>query len=124
MSNQDQRQDARLGVNIEGQHNDFFLQCGDQIFQITNIRDVSVSGVGLETMEACEKGDTVVLKYESDDLNLTIRGTVMWCKPTDMGAHALGIEFDVQNREDNSLFFMAMRKYLDDFDSLPFNEAM
>ena len=124
MSNNDQRQDIRVGVSIDSQQNEFFLHCGDQSFEIRKIRDVSISGVGLETVQNCEKGDTVVLKYDSDDLKLNIRGTVMWCKPLDHDGYALGIEFDVQNREDNTLFFMAMRKYLDEFDSLPYNEAM
>ena len=124
MSNNDQRQDIRVGVSINNQYNDFFLHCGDQTFEISKIRDVSISGVGVETVQACEKGDTVVLKFDSDDLKLNIRGSVMWCKPLERDGYALGIEFDVQNREDNTLFFMAMRKYLDDFDSLPYNEAM
>lgn len=119
MGSSDQRQSSRVGINAEGHHNDFFVESSGQNHKISNIRDVSISGVGLELQQAHNKGDQVNLKYDSDDLQLSINGTVMWCESQADGHCAMGIQFDTDNGENNTLFFLAMRKYLDDFDSLP-----
>lgn len=119
MGSSDQRQSGRIGINVEGHHNDFFIESDGQKHAISNIRDVSISGVGLELQQTHHKGDSVSLIYDSDDLQLTIQGTVMWSETQANGQTAMGIQFDTHNGDDNTLFFMAMRKFLDEFDSLP-----
>jgi hypothetical protein len=114
----DKRRSSRSGLTIENHNNFFFLHCGDKVYEIQHIRDVSISGVGLELQEALPAGDQIVLKYNSDDFQLSINGVIKWSERGDSsdGRHAVGIEFDTANRQNNSLFFLALRKYLDDFD--------
>lgn len=115
----DQRRNTRSGLTIGDHQNHFFLRCGEQVHEIEYVRDVSISGVGLELQQPLPAGNQVALKYESDDFQLTINGTVKWCDRSDRGdgCCSIGIEFDPQDYENNSLFFLALRKFLDDFDS-------
>ena len=118
MSPKEKRRNARSSLNIGDEHNLFFLLAEGNSYEIREIRDVSISGVGLATQRAFEPGEKVALRYDSDDFELKIDGTVAWCNQThDNGNCHMGIEFDPANRENNSLFFLALRKYLDEFDS-------
>lgn len=111
----DQRQETRVNVNLQEQHNEFFMEVAGQTIAINNIRDVSVSGVGLELDHIIAQGETIALGYQSDDFNMKIKGTVAWCDASD-GPTSIGVEFSSDSPQDNMLFFMAMRKFLDQFD--------
>ncbi len=112
----EKRKNARSGLVMEDLENRFSLLCDRRNYAITKVRDVSISGVGLEAPHPFQSGDQVSLVYDSGDLRLSIGGTVMWCQPQSDGVHALGIQFDRANRQDTALFFLAIRKYLDEFD--------
>lgn len=113
----ERRRNTRSGLKIEDQHNLFFLKTQGDVHPITLVRDVSVSGVGLEMNQPFQPGEAVSLKYDADDFELTITGTIIWCQRIEQnGRYNLGIEFDRQNGENNALFFLALRKYLDEFD--------
>ncbi|MBI5450657.1 MAG: PilZ domain-containing protein [Gammaproteobacteria bacterium] len=115
----DQRQSARHGVQIDGREHLFTMSAGQQDFPITAIRDVSVSGAGLEMDQPLKQGTAVVLHYTEGDFKLDIDGTVMWCTSTAARSKfALGIEFSRSNGSSNSFFFLAMRKFLDEFDGV------
>jgi len=118
MSNEDQRLNDRLGISMGQEENQFYIERAGEIHPIKDVRDVSISGMGLEISEGFTKGEKIILNYNSDGFNMQIDGTVMWCDSQHSGS-AMGIEFDGSNQGDNTLFFMAMRKYLDEFDSLP-----
>ena len=116
-SSSDQRQETRVNVALRGQTNEFSIEFGGQTLAITNIRDVSISGVGLELEQIIAKGETITLTYQSDDLTLKIQGHVAWCD-ANSSPICIGVEFSREEPRDNMLFFMAMRKYLDDFDGV------
>ncbi len=112
----EKRKNARSGLAMENQETQFMLMRGDEPLAISKVRDVSISGVGVEARHEFKEGEAVALAYDSGDFQLSIQGTVMWCKPEGGGEYAMGIEFDTSNRQDNALFFLAIRKYLDEFD--------
>lgn len=112
----EKRQNARCGLVMEDQEIQFTLMQNDKTFAINRVRDVSISGVGLEAQQEFSKGEQLSLAYNSGDFQLSINGTVMWCTAQDNNNFALGIKFDMENRQDNALFFLAIRKYLDEFD--------
>lgn len=115
--NADKRQETRVNVELQGQTNDFSIEFGGQSVPITNIRDVSVSGVGLELEQIIAKGETIELVFDSGDFKLKVKGTVAWCDANNKPV-SLGIEFSNESPRDNMLFFMAMRKFLDEFDGI------
>lgn len=114
----EKRRDSRGNVTIDPAGSMFFLRSRDGIYAITRVVDVSLSGAGIQTRYRLVPGEEVTLKYRSRDYRLAIRGTVAWCREEEDRNCKLGIAFDPQNRERNSLFFLAMRKYLDDFDGI------
>ncbi len=114
----EKRRDSRGNVTVDPAGTMFFLRSRDGIYAITRIIDVSLSGAGIKTRYRLAQGEEVTLKYRCRDYRLSIRGTVAWCQEDDSRECKLGIAFDPENRERNSLFFLAMRKYLDDFDGV------
>lgn len=112
----EKRKNARSGLSVANQENLFSLIRDQERFRISKVRDVSISGIGLETRHSFQTGEHVALAYEEGDFQLHINGRIMWCKLGDGGQFAMGIEFDPGNRQDNALFFLAIRKYLDEFD--------
>jgi len=116
-NNSESRQETRVNVDIQGQTNSFYLEFAGQTVPISNIRDVSISGVGLEVEQIIAQGETIELGFNSDDLELKVKGHVAWCDASNSPV-ALGIEFTSDTPQDNMLFFMAMRKFLDEFDGI------
>jgi len=113
----EKRKNARSGLSMENQEGQFNIEKDQESFSIKRIRDVSISGVGLEMSRALPVGEQLSLSYNSGDFQLSILGTVIWCNPeTQSGPYILGIEFNPESRENNALFFLAIRKYLDEFD--------
>lgn len=112
----EKRRNARSGLVMDDQGSRFMLLQNEESFDISRVRDVSISGVGLEVPHAFGEGEQVSLAYDSGDFQLRIQGTVMWCNASEDGGYAMGIEFDRESHQDNALFFLAIRKYLDEFD--------
>jgi len=113
----EKRQENRANVNLEGQNNQFFVEFAGHTLPIANIRDVSVSGVGLQLDEIIAQGETIELGYNSDDLSLKVKGNVIWCDAHERPV-SVGVEFCHDTPHENMLFFMAMRKFLDEFDGV------
>jgi len=118
MTTEEKRRNARSGLVQGEHHNRFFLEKGDDSHAITRVRDVSISGVGIVTNTPVEPRERIALTYDSDDFRLTVKGIAAWCRPHG-DAYTMGIEFDSSDPADTSLFFLAVRKYLDEFDSIP-----
>lgn len=113
----EKRQENRASVNLDGQTNQFYVKFAGNTFPIANIRDVSVSGVGLQLDEMIAQGETIELGYDSTDLSLQVKGNVIWCDGHQRPV-SVGVEFSRETPQENMLFFMAMRKFLDEFDGV------
>ncbi len=96
----------------------FYLQDKGGSYEISNVQDVSISGVGVGIPRSFNIGQKVSLQYDSEDYHLTIDGTIVWCDGSvNSGSCRLGVEFDADSQEDNTLFLLAVRKYLDTSDN-------
>jgi hypothetical protein len=109
----EKRNRARGNIEVRDRNVRFFLRCDDGVYAITRVRNISLAGVGIETRYRLKPGQHIALKYRSRDLKLSVSGSVMWCCPNGSHAYTLGVAFDAGNRETNSVFFLALRKYLD-----------
>lgn len=121
--NNDKRRHPRKHFNSSGNENDFsfFLEEKGRLYEIKNVQDVSISGIGVGMSKEFKIDQKVALKYKSADYHLSINGTIAWCNSTShIGSCRLGVKFDSGNQENNTLFFLAVRKYLDPFDSIPY----
>lgn len=120
MTIEEKRRNVRSDLTEGSHHNLFFLEQGERSYPIKQVRDVSISGVGIISDAPLEPRERIALTYDSDDFRLTINGVAAWCEPVGDGrGYTMGIEFDAGDPADNSLFFLAVRKYLDEFDNIP-----
>jgi len=91
----------------------FFLVYGDKTVEFTDVQDVSISGIGLTVDLSVPTGAEVGLIYDSFDMSVQLRGNVVWSvKEGDLSR--VGVHFDSSDMNDNVLFFMVIREYLDD----------
>jgi len=117
----EKRQHSRKPFNSTENDFSFYLEDKGELYEINSVQDVSISGVGVGMPKEFNIGQKVALKYDSADYHIAINGTIIWCDNiSNLGPCRLGVEFDPGNKEDNALFFLAVRKYLDPFDGVPF----
>lgn len=110
----EKRSNARGAVTVRSNETRFFLKSQDGVYAITKVHDVSLSGVGIETRYRLKPGERIVLKYRSSDMQISVEGTVAWCSRGNEQVHAIGVAFLPGEKERNSVFFLALRKYLDE----------
>lgn len=101
----------------------FSVRLDDQICEILAVHDVSISGIRLGLTRQLAVGQALELIAQENDFSVSVLGTVRWCASAPEGASfEYGIEFDTGDVDNNILFFMSLRKYLDSFDDLPLKE--
>ncbi len=120
---QERREHERKTITsaIKGE---FQITIEGKSYPVLNVKDVSISGIGLTFMQEIATNTEIRLCFNAADLKLAISGRVAWCTENKSSASdsdasdtfQLGIEFDASNKDHNCLLFMALRKYLDDFD--------
>lgn len=105
-----------IAKDIEGE---FYIAVEDESYPVHKVKDVSISGIGVVLPRRVYKDTDVRLIFKADDLRLELEGRIVWCAeesaPSSDSCQA-GIEFSPANRDNNCLLFMALRKYLDDFE--------
>ncbi len=119
----ERRQNERKTIAREI-NGEFQITIDGKSYPIVNVTDVSISGIGLCFPQEVATDTSIRLNYSAPDFKLAINGRVAWCtenkdpapESTNAGAYQIGIEFDPTNMDHNCLLFMALRKYLDDFE--------
>jgi len=112
------RETIRQDIHLEEVNGTFRLQADDKSYDFTVIRDVSVTGVGIQLDEPLEVGTTVEMIFSAGDWKIAVEGRVVWCsvavtrgelgsRPTE--AYRMGIKFNPHNANNNVIFFMASR---------------
>ena len=105
-------------------HGEFQASIDGKSYPVLQIKDVSISGIGLTLPMDAEPDSEIRLTFSADDLKLAINGRIAWIADSDNPApelavekaYKVGVEFDPANGDHNCLLFMALRKYLDDFE--------
>ncbi len=112
------RETLRQNIHLEEVNGSFHLQAQDKSYDFTLIRDVSVSGVGIQLSEPLEVGAPVDMTFSAGDWKIAVEGRVVWCsvaaargnpgaRPEE--AYRIGIKFNPRNANNNVIFFMASR---------------
>ncbi len=109
----EKRSNARGAISVHSNETRFFLKSESGVYTITQIQDVSLAGVGIETRYPLKPGEVIVLKYRSSELQLSVEGTVAWCTQSQAQVYSIGVSFLPGEKKRNALFFLALRKYLD-----------
>jgi len=120
---QDRRRHARKQLKTESGGVVFLARLGDEMVDIQSVHDVSISGIRLGVNRSIKLGQNVELIAKESDFSVSVIGTIRWtAQQTDDSSHVYGIEFDNKDMDNNILFFMSLRKYLDGFDDVPLKE--
>jgi hypothetical protein len=112
------RETIRQDIHLEEVNGTFRLQADDKSYDSTVIRDVSVTGVGIQLDEPLAVGTMVEMTFSAGDWKIAVEGRVVWCsvavargelgsRPTE--AYRMGIKFNPHNANNNVIFFMASR---------------
>lgn len=87
------------------------------------VHDVSISGIRMALACTIPDGQTITLTAREGDMTIDVQGEVRWSRETaEIGVYEFGVEFDDSNVDNNILFFMSLRKFLDAFDDVPAKE--
>lgn len=97
----------------------FRLRALGRHFKFEEVDNVSVSGTGVRLPISLDPDTAVTLTYSEKDWTITISGQVAWsARNTRLNhypSYHIGIRFDPENMQDNALFFMALREFIDPF---------
>ncbi len=112
----ERREHERKNLRTEDVPGQFTIDTDNEVLVFSEVNDVSVSGMGVRLSQALEEGQAVVTKYLSTDFQIALPATVAWCHERDDGDYDVGVSFSSDNMNENVLFFMTLREYLDDYD--------
>lgn len=119
----DRRRHARVRFRGESGGVKFTVRLEDQLCAILAVHDVSISGIRLELARQLAVGQSLELIAQESDFSVSVLGAVRWGATTEAGrCFEYGVEFDNSDVDNNILFFMSLRKYLDSFDDIPLKE--
>ncbi|MCF6325289.1 MAG: PilZ domain-containing protein [Gammaproteobacteria bacterium] len=95
----------------------FHLCINETSHEISDIQDVSVTGVRILMEMPLPEGSPAILSYQADDLEMSIETQIIWSELDDEnGLFLTGIRFNPIQTDLSTLFFLAFRKQLDRFD--------
>ncbi len=109
----ERRQHERKKYSKRDRGFEFFVQFGDDVYDILDVYDVSVSGIRMRLLQRIERGDTLLLTAKEDEFSMSVMGEVRWCVNSIKGqGYEHGVEFDTSDMDLNVLLFMSLKKHL------------
>ena len=99
----------------------FFLEVNGERYIFDTVKDVSVSGAGVQLSVPLLPTSTVVLGFDQEDYQVRVQATVIWCQPIEgqdtIGDQnfRMGIRFNPLDLKNSSLLFLALREFIDPF---------
>ncbi len=101
----------------------FFIEVDGERYLFDNVKDVSVSGAGIQLSMPLVPTSPVVLGLEQEDCQVRVHAAVVWCQelaPDEaidgyQPQYRMGIRFNPMDLKSSSMLFMALREYIDPF---------
>ena len=114
MSN-DRRSGDRIPFCMEECKGIFNLEVNDEEFEIEDVYNISLSGMGFELSAYLDPDSAVAVRYEEAERVIKVSGKVVWCEdhPDAQGNFQVGILFDYSAGDENSQLLLAVEDYLD-----------
>jgi hypothetical protein len=111
----DRRSDERIPFCMEECKGIFSLEINDEEFEMEDVYNISLAGMGFELSTYLDPDSAVAIRYEEAEQVITVRGKVVWCEdhPDAHGNYLVGILFDYSTGDENSQLFLAVKDYLD-----------
>lgn len=100
----------------------FILATADDEFEIEDINDISLTGIGFDLAVYIDPETEVTVTYEEDQVSVTINGRIAWSEdhPEIHGGFRMGVQIDYADLDESSQLLLAVERYtgvlLDDAD--------
>ena len=90
------------------------MEVRSEFHEIPEVRDISLSGMGIILPVYMDPGRPVKIFYAEDDQVVSLTGTITWClaQPPSPSAFKVGICFDDTYRDASCSFHAIMNRYL------------
>ena len=101
----------------------FFIEVEGERHFFDTVKDVSVSGAGVQLPVALIPTSTVVLGFDQEDYQLRVKASVVWCQAIEeddtlndqQQNYRIGIRFNPLDLKSSSMLFLALREFIDPF---------
>jgi hypothetical protein len=101
----------------------FFIEANGERHPFDKVKDVSVSGAGIQLAVPLEQSSSIVLGFDQDDYQVRVQGTVVWCQALEQESaddpaqrrYRMGVRFNPLDMKNSSLLFLALREFIDPF---------
>ena len=92
----------------------FTLEVRNEFHEVLEVRDISLSGMGITLPVYMDPGRPVKIFYAEDDHIVSLTGTITWCDEHSLSSSSfkIGIYFDDPYRDEGCAFHAAMSRYL------------
>lgn len=92
----------------------FTLEVRNEFHEVLEVRDISLSGMGITLPVYMDPGRPVKIFYAEDDHIVSLTGTITWCDEHSLSSPSfkIGIYFDDPYRDEGCAFHAAMSRYL------------
>ncbi|MEJ2652814.1 MAG: PilZ domain-containing protein [Gammaproteobacteria bacterium] len=100
-----------------------FIESNGERCPFHKVKDVSVSGAGIQLPIPLAPNSHIVLGFDQEDYQVRVQGTVVWCRPleeesanvTDRRSYRMGVRFNPLDMKNSSMLFLALREFIDPF---------
>ena len=101
----------------------FFVESSGKRYPFDKVKDVSVSGAGIQLPVPIAPASSIVLGFDQDDYQVRVQGTVVWCQALEENNAAdqsrrdyrMGVRFNPLDLKNSSILFLALREFIDPF---------
>lgn len=101
----------------------FFIESNGARHPFDKVKDVSVSGAGIQLPVPLTPTSSIVLGFDQDDYQVRVQGTVVWCQALEedcakdpaQRSYRMGVRFNPLDMKNSSMLFLALREFIDPF---------
>ena len=101
----------------------FFIESNGARYPFDKVKDVSVSGAGIQLPVPLAPSSAIILGFDQDDYQVRVQGTVVWCQALEEECandsapqcYRMGVRFNPMDMKNSSLLFLALREFIDPF---------
>jgi len=117
------REYERKPLHTPEEEGAFFIEADGECHFFDKVKDVSVSGAGVQLPVPLAPTSHVILGFEQEDYRVQVQATVVWCHPIEGDPAAtdtqqnyrVGIRFNPLDLKNSSMLFLALREFIDPF---------
>ena len=103
----------------------FFIEADGSRYPFYKVKDVSISGAGIQLSVPLAPSSSITLGFDQDDYQVRVQGTVVWCQAleeeynnnSDQQNYRMGVRFNPSDMKSSSMLFLALREFIDPFGS-------